>query len=115
MSDAYSDFVRNLMADKGSFEANTVHAALGIAGEAGEVVDIIKKHFAYGKEVDMKKLTEEIGDLMFYIQALCNFIGVPPEVIVKQNMAKLSARYHTGTFTAEQAIARADKNEPEQT
>jgi NTP pyrophosphatase (non-canonical NTP hydrolase) len=111
MNDEYSDFVRGLMADKGDRTLNLVHAALGIAGESGEVVDIIKKNFAYGKTIDRDHLVEEIGDLLFYVQALCNFIGEPPELIAKKNMVKLSARFHKGTFSAEQAIAQADKND----
>lgn len=111
MNDTYSDFVRKLMADTGNNTLDMVHAALGIAGESGEIVDIVKKRFAYGKTIDQEHLIEEIGDLLFYVQALCNFIGVPPEIIVKRNMEKLSARFPQGVFSADQAIARADKHD----
>lgn len=110
MRDEYSDFVQNLMKDMGSKEGNLVHDALGIAGESGEVVDLIKKHYAYDKPLDTEKLIEEIGDLLFYIQSLCNHLGIPPDFIIKRNMEKLRARYHTGQYSDTQAISRADKN-----
>lgn len=111
MNDAYSDFVRGLMKDMGSKRANLVHAALGIGGEAGEVVDLVKKHWAYEKPLDTDKVVEEVGDVLFYVQALCNEIGVSPSFILQKNVEKLSRRFPTGSYSNQQAIDRADKND----
>ena len=46
---------------------DTFHATLGMAGESGEIVDLLKKVYAYGKPLDRTKLLEEIGDLMWYV------------------------------------------------
>jgi hypothetical protein len=38
-----------------------LHGGMGVATEAGELLDVIKKHHAYGKEIDLVNLREEIG------------------------------------------------------
>jgi NTP pyrophosphatase (non-canonical NTP hydrolase) len=85
-----------------------VHASMGIAGEAGEVVDAIKKAWIYGKELDRENILEECGDLMFYITALLTETGYTLEEAMQANMAKLAKRYPQG-YTDKAAIDRADK------
>lgn len=69
-------------------------AALGLAGEAGEVVDIIKKwQFHPGKELDHEHLEEEIGDFLWYAALLIEAEGLSFERIMGHNMRKLVARY----------------------
>lgn len=86
-----------------------LHAAVGICGEAGELLDAIKKHAVYGKPIDMGNVIEELGDLEFYMQQLRNAIGVPREFCILQNVRKLEKRYSTGVYSDAQAQARADK------
>lgn len=50
------------------------NAALGIAGESGEVVDEIKKYLYHGKALNMNNIYTEIGDTLFYLQALLNVL-----------------------------------------
>lgn len=52
--------------DLGSTKKNILHMKCGMLTEAGELVDQIKKHFAYGKELDVVNLQEEWGDFMWY-------------------------------------------------
>lgn len=79
---------------------NLVHAVMGINGEAGEVIDLTKKYIFHEKEVDLEHLKKEIGDIMWYIQLLCNTLGLDLEDDVLQgNMDKLSARYPSGFNT----------------
>lgn len=64
----------------GSQMKDTFHATLGMAGESGEIVDILKKVYAYGKPLDRIKLLEEIGDLMWYVNlyvSQAEKIGLP--------------------------------------
>lgn len=98
------------------FKADTapgmlVHAALGIAGEAGELVDAIKKHLIYGKPLDRENVIEELGDLRFYIQAMQNVLGISESDILQHNANKLAKRYRGLRYTDQAAIDRADKKE----
>lgn len=85
------------------------HAAMLVAGEAGELVDAIKKEVIYGKELNRKNLVEELGDLRFGIQAVMNLYGISEAEILKANAEKLSIRYKGLTYSDTAAIARADK------
>lgn len=108
-ADDYSDFVAALMKQMGTSTLNILHAAVGISGEAGELLDAVKKHWAYEKPLDKENVIEELGDLEFYMQALRNEIGVPRSFIIEANRKKLSKRYATLKYSNEQAIARNDK------
>lgn len=105
----YPDLVAQLFTIPAGLYGAELHAAVGIAGEAGEVVDAVKKAWAYGKPLDKTNLVEELGDVMFYVQAMANTIGVSMEEITAANVAKLSKRYPTGEFTQHHAAARLDK------
>ena len=86
-----------------------LHCAFGIAGESGELVDAIKKYFFYNQTLDEDNIKEELGDLMFYIQAMCDTLGYSAEEIMNKNVQKLSKRYPDG-YSDEDAQARADKD-----
>jgi len=74
--DDYNVLAIRTLNDLGSFKNNLVHMALGITGEAGEVADVIKKHYAYGKTLDVQHLVEEVGDIMFYLNGLLAEVDV---------------------------------------
>ena len=104
----YDQFVLQL------FKADTApamltHAVLGIAGEAGELVDAIKKHTIYGKPLDRENVIEELGDLRFYIQAMQNVLGITEFEVLQANANKLAKRYRGLKYTDQAAIDRADK------
>jgi len=86
-----------------------LHAALGIAGEAGELCDAIKRHVIYEKKLDVDNVVEELGDLLFYMQDLMNQLQVSGSVIVAANYYKLRERYKKLEYSNEAAVARADK------
>jgi NTP pyrophosphatase (non-canonical NTP hydrolase) len=106
----YPRFVDNLMSPKPTEADELLHACVGLSGEAGEVLDIAKKVWAYNKPLDIAKIMEELGDVRFYYQATLNFLGVSDEDVKLYNMDKLSKRFPGGTFNAQQAIAQADKS-----
>lgn len=87
---------------------NVLHWCLGIAGEAGELIDPIKKHIFYDKPLDMKNTQEELGDLLYYIFALIDELGLDPEYIMSDVIYKLQLRYPEG-YSDEAAQLRADK------
>jgi NTP pyrophosphatase (non-canonical NTP hydrolase) len=68
------------------------HCALGVAGEAGEVADIIKKSQYPNGKLDEAHLREELGDVLWYVTALAGRIGVTLEVLMHLNIAKLEIR-----------------------
>ena len=80
---------------------------LGLAGEAGEVVDIIKKHLYHGHELDVNELILELGDILYYICWLCLRLGVDFAELCFENMAKLNDRYPDG-FSSEKSIHRKE-------
>lgn len=86
-----------------------LHNALGIAGEAGEVADVLKKHVFYNKPLDLEKLIEEMGDLEFYLEGARQQAGITRDLVLAANISKLSKRYATLSYSDEQAINRADK------
>jgi NTP pyrophosphatase (non-canonical NTP hydrolase) len=86
-----------------------LHAALGICGEAGELADAIKRHVIYGKDLDLKNVIEELGDLRFYLQAVANLVKIPEHTILQENGNKLSERYKKLQYSDQAAIERADK------
>lgn len=105
----YEQFVWNLAKSMNTPAEELHHAATGISGEAGEIIDVSKKVWVYNKPLDAKNLVEELGDLRFYYQAMLNLLQLTDEVIVTQNMKKLSVRYADGKYSDAQAQARADK------
>lgn len=88
-----------------------LHAALGICGEAGEFADAVKKSSIYGQPENTENLVEELGDLLFYIQAAINVFHLDYEEIMQHNANKLAQRYEKLTFTTQESIDRKDKKE----
>ena len=78
---------------------------MGIAGESGEVADVIKKHLYQGHDLDVAHLKEEIGDVMFYIVNLANVLELDMEEVLEDNINKLRKRYPQG-FDANRSINR---------
>lgn len=85
--------------------ARLIHALLGIGSESGELSDQLKKHIAYGKDLDLVNLKEEVGDLLWYCAVLLDEIGSSFDEAMEINIAKLKKRYPQG-FTEEAAINR---------
>lgn len=70
--------------------------ALGLAGEAGEVADLIKKGIFHQQGVDKEKLKKELGDCLWYIAALCTEFNLTIEEVMEHNIEKLKARFPEG-------------------
>lgn len=94
-------------------KCHLLHMAMGVAGEAGELLDAIKKHVIYGKELDMKNVIEELGDLCFYIQGIQNELLIADITILNANFKKLGKRYAKG-YSDVAAQARADKHDKQE-
>lgn len=90
-------------------QAHLLHMAVGVSGESGELLDAIKKHCVYQKQINMDNVIEEAGDILFYLTGLLNDLNISLEDCIKVNINKLSKRYPNGYSNAA-AIARADKD-----
>lgn len=86
-----------------------INAALGLAGESGEVADIIKKYRFQGHELDTTKLIKELGDVQWYIALAASALGVSLGEIMMRNIEKLRERYTNG-FEAERSIHRTEES-----
>lgn len=105
-ADGYSEQAACFIDPKGSQIEDLLHGALGVAGEGGEVVDIIKKSWAYGKPLDRAHLIEEIGDAFWYYNLIIRSLDVTWGEVFSANIAKLSARYPNKTFSSHAALNR---------
>lgn len=92
-------------------KVDLMHAAVGISGEAGELLDAVKKAVIYNKPLDVQNIIEELGDMEFYMEQLRNnlLILTTREVTLKANYEKLNKRYKNG-YSDSAAQQRADKN-----
>ena len=81
------------------------NGALGLAGEGGEVADMVKKYRYQGHELDCHKTAKELGDICWYIAIASHAIGYDLDTILQMNVDKLKARYPEG-FDAERSINR---------
>lgn len=109
---SYGEFVCTLAKEMGSDASNLMHAGIGISGEAGELLDALKKHWVYNKPLDLANVEEELGDLFFYMTALMCQLGLTQQQILDRNVAKLEKRYPGMQYTDAAAQARADKATP---
>ncbi len=74
----------------------TVHGAMGVSEEAGEILGMVKKLLWYGKKLDESLMLEEMGDLLHYLTMLCNERDWTLEDLMETNAAKLKIRYPNG-------------------
>lgn len=69
---------------------------LGLAGESGEVMDLIKKHTHHGHGLDKNKLQEELGDVLWYLAQIAAELNIDLSEVARENLAKLESRYPNG-------------------
>ena len=77
-------------------ERRQIIAALGLAGEAGEFANMIKKLTAHGHDIPPQELADELGDVLWYLAEASSACGLTLDDIARQNVDKLRARYPDG-------------------
>lgn len=96
-------------------EAHLLHMTVGVSGEAGELLDAIKKHVIYRKPLNLRGehgdgcLIEELGDLEFYMEGIRQATGITREETLTANIAKLQKRYDKLKYSDQSAQERKDK------
>ena len=76
-----------------------INGCLGLAGESGETLDMIKKWVFHEKELDKDHLKKEIGDVMWYVAMICESAGFDLDDVMQTNVDKLKSRYPEGFDT----------------
>ena len=84
-----------------------INGVMGLCGESGEVIDIVKKHLAQGHELDKEKIIKELGDVAWYMAEIATVLDVELEEVLVQNIEKLKKRYPEG-FSTEKSVNRAE-------
>lgn len=93
----YQDWVQTKVRRDHKYPNDSIAcAAIGLAGETGEVCDMIKKNIFHDKGMDMGAFTKELGDCLFYIADLASKACIPLESVMRANVEKLNARYPKG-------------------
>ena len=82
-----------------------MNALMGLCGESGEAIDLMKKHLYQGHELDREKLIKELGDVAWYLAETAYALDLSLEEILRGNLDKLKKRYPQG-FRPEQSINR---------
>jgi len=85
-----------------------LHAAVGLSGESGELLDIVEKHVFQTHSLDKEEVKKELGDILFYFQLMCNVLGTTIEEVKQGNIVKLTKRYPNQKFDPERSKNRKE-------
>lgn len=106
----FSEYQRLAMRTSNQSLARNEHlanGALGLAGEAGEACDLIKKFLFQGHELNRERVIKELGDVLWYVAETANALDVSLDDVAWGNILKLEARYPEG-FDADKSVHRKD-------
>jgi NTP pyrophosphatase (non-canonical NTP hydrolase) len=105
----YQELSKRTMPNEGK-RMDLSNYAMGLSGESGEVVDLLKKVVHHGHPMTPEiynKIQEEIGDVMHYVAGLCTLLRMDLEDVCKGNIEKLERRYPSG-FSTERSVNRSE-------
>lgn len=85
-----------------------INGVMGLCGESGEAIDIVKKHLAQGHELDREHLIKELGDVAWYLAETATALDITLEEVLSQNIEKLKKRYPQG-FEVEKSVGRKEE------
>ena len=84
-----------------------INSVMGLCGESGEAIDIVKKWMAHGHALDKDHLAKELGDIAWYLAEAATALDMDLEDIFRANIEKLKKRYPDG-FSSERSQARLE-------
>ena len=82
-----------------------INGVMGLCGESGEAINIVKKYVAQGHDLDKEHLAKELGDIAWYLAETATALGISLETILQMNIDKLKKRYPDG-FSSEKSKER---------
>lgn len=101
---------RTLIDDPGFILTNEemmlVWVSIGLPGEVGEVMELIKKGVFHRHGVDREALRKELGDVLWYVAGACSVLGLSMNDVMAENIEKLKLRYPEG-YSSEASKARS--------
>lgn len=89
----YQDLAAKFKKNWDNPDCELAYLGLGVSGEAGEVTDVIKKHFVGSKQINPDDLAKELGDVLWYVSQIAQFYGFKLSDIAQINIDKLRARH----------------------
>ena len=107
---AYQQLAFRTAHREGDLHKRRLIAALGLAGEAGEVAELIKKQIGHGHEIKSQAIAKELGDALWYVACVATLYDLDLKQIAEDNIAKLRQRYPEG-FSSAESIKRRDLNQ----
>lgn len=84
-----------------------LNGLMGLNGEAGEAIDILKKHLFHGHKLDEKHLVSELGDVAWYLAISADALGYDLETVLQMNIDKRNRRYPNG-FEVDKSLHRQE-------
>lgn len=84
-----------------------LNASMGLCGESGEVIDLVKKHLFQGHDLDEEVLIKELGDVAWYLAEAATALNVDLSEILEKNIKKLENRFPDG-FNNNRSINRGE-------
>ncbi len=85
-----------------------INSVMGLCGESGEAIDIVKKHLHQGHELDKAALAKELGDIAWYLAEAATALDMELEDVLSANIEKLKRRYPEG-FSKERSVERSEE------
>ena len=76
-----------------------LNGVMGLCGESGEVIDLVKKHLHQGHLIDRENMIRELGDVAWYLAEAATALDVPLEAVFQGNLDKLRQRFPNGFDT----------------
>ena len=86
-----------------------INSVMGLCGESGEAIDIVKKWFAQGHELDREHLKKELGDIAWYLAEAATALDLELEDVLSANIEKLKNRYPEG-FETKKSVERKSED-----
>lgn len=105
------EYQRNAMRTASSLDCSRLilNGVMGLNGEAGECIDIVKKYMFQGHDLNREKLLDELSDVLWYVAITCEGIGTTMDAVMEHNVEKLRKRYPEG-FSIERSVHREENN-----
>ena len=85
-----------------------INGVMGLCGESGEAIDLVKKHLAQGHELNRDALIKELGDIAWYLAETAYALDVSLEEVLQKNIDKLKKRYPEG-FSQSRSVCREEE------
>lgn len=83
-----------------------LHWTIGLTEEAGEVASLVKHKYFHNEEIEESEIAEELGDVLWYLSAMCTALGIDFSSVAQLNIEKLSRRFKDGVYKDENVFDR---------